>query len=223
MRKLLLFGIMVISLTVASGVFADETEQFDRLDVINEKLQQALSDQEKADLLFEKAQLMFNAFGSVYLRTSTEALLKAIQLSPQERYEDFLSEVYDLYWKDQDFSGNDQVSIDLSALKERCEKTICLSWYNLGLSNMDNPERYFKNAIEADPQFSPPYYWLASYYCKTKKENESIEYFERFLRVADKDDPEEEGRIETAKFFIEELKAGDIDYNSIVGKAMSKE
>jgi len=88
---------------------------------------------------------------------------------------------------------------------------------------MDNPEREFKNAIKADPQFSPPYYWLASYYCKAKQKEESIECFEQYLQIVDKNDPQEKDRIEMAGYFIRELKAGNGDYNSIVGKALSKE
>jgi len=88
---------------------------------------------------------------------------------------------------------------------------------------MDNPEREFKNAIKADPQYSPSYYWLASYYCKAKRKKESIEYFEKFLQVVDERDPQQKDRIEMAGHFIRELKAGNGDYNSIVGKALSKE
>ena len=129
MRKILLFGIAALSLIIAPLVFANEpelsdeeiVERSDRLDVINEKLQHPLPDSERADLLFEKAQLMLNTFGPFYLRTSTEALLKAIQISPRKGYEDFLSEVYDLYWKDRGFRGDDQVSKDLAALKGKCK------------------------------------------------------------------------------------------------------
>lgn len=98
-----------------------------------------------------------------------------------------------------------------------------LSWYNLGLLNMDmdDPEYYFEEAIEVNPEFSPPYYWLASYYCKAKKKTESIKYFEEYLKVADKDDPQEKDRIEMAGYFIKEMKAGNDDYNSIIEKALS--
>lgn len=100
------------------------------------------------------------------------------------------------------------------------DTTLYLSWYNLGLISMDNPEQYFKNAIKANPEFSPPYYWLASYYCKHRKKKEAIEYFEKYLQVADKN---EKDRIEMARCFIKEMKAGNDDYNSIIGKALSKE
>jgi len=104
----------------------------------------------------------------------------------------------------------------------KSDPALCLSWYNLGLSNMNNPERYFKNAIKADPEFSPSYYWLASYYCEHKKKKESIYYFEQYLQVADENDPQEKDRIETAKYFIKEMKAGNVDYNLIVEKAFSR-
>jgi len=105
----------------------------------------------------------------------------------------------------------------------KVDPDLCLAWYNRGLSNMDNPEREFKNAIKADPQYSPPYYWLASYYCKANRKKESIEYFEKYLRVVDRHDPQEKDRIEMAKCFISEMKAGNDDYISIIGKALSKE
>lgn len=105
----------------------------------------------------------------------------------------------------------------------RDARTLCISWYIRGLGHMDNPEREFKNAIKADPQYSPPYYWLASYYCKTKRKKESIEYFEKFLQVVDERDPQQKDRIEMAGYFIRELKAGNDEYISIIGKALSKE
>ena len=117
------------------------------------------------------------------------------------------------------------VSICLMGCSEKQQdaETLCLTWYNRGLSNMDNPERYFKNAIKADPQFSPPYYWLASYYCKAKRKEESIEYFEKYLQVVDENDPHQKDRIEMAGYFIREMKAGNDDYNSIIEKALGKE
>ena len=96
----------------------------DKLDTINEKLQNRLSDDKRSKLLFEKSQLMFETFGQMYLRTATEALLKAIQINPKKKYKSYLQEVYTLYWKDRDFSGDDQVSKDLTALKERCKTTL---------------------------------------------------------------------------------------------------
>ena len=39
----------------------------------------------------------------------------------------------------------------------------CLAAYDLGLVYIDTPEGivYFKKAVEADPTFSAPFYWLA--------------------------------------------------------------
>jgi tetratricopeptide (TPR) repeat protein len=85
---------------------------------------------------------------------------------------------------------------------------------------MSDPRYYFEKAIEADPTFSPPYYWLASYYCKIGRREESIEYFEKFLQVVDECDPHQKGRIDAARCFIGEMKAGNCDYNSIAGKTM---
>ena len=107
--------------------------------------------------------------------------------------------------------------------KQQEAETLCLTWYNRGLSNMDGPESDFKNAIKANSKFAPPYYWLASFYCRAKREEESIEYFEKYLQVVDKNDPQEKDRIEMAGYFIEEMRSGNMDYDSITNKAMSKE
>ncbi|MFC1667656.1 tetratricopeptide repeat protein [Candidatus Omnitrophota bacterium] len=77
-----------------------------------------------------------------------------------------------------------------------------LSWYNLGLLHMDNPELYLKKAIEANSKFAPSYYWLALYYSKGDRITESIEYFEEYLKVVDKNDPIEEARIKVAEDYI---------------------
>lgn len=100
-----------------------------------------------------------------------------------------------------------------------------LSWYNLGLRDLDNPvcERDFKKAIKANPKFSPPYYWLASYYCEHEKIAQSIDYFEHYLRVADENDPQEKDRIKWAGYFIREMRLGNTDYDSITDKAMNKD
>ncbi len=97
------------------------------------------------------------------------------------------------------------------------------SWYNLGLLHMENPEHYFKEATRANPKFAAPLYWLSSFYCKRKMSKKSIENFEEFLQVVDKSDPQEKDRIEMAGYFIKEMQSGNVDYNSIVDKAMSEE
>jgi hypothetical protein len=133
MKKLLLFMTLVITLTISTFVFADPNElsdkemveRSDRLDAINDKLQQSLPDKERAELLFEKVQLMFTAFGPLYLRTPTESLLEAIEIEPNKKeYKEFLAEVYNFFWKDRDFSEDDQISKDLLALKERCKRIL---------------------------------------------------------------------------------------------------
>lgn len=103
------------------------------------------------------------------------------------------------------------------------DPTLYLSWYNLGLIHMSSPEYYFKEAIRANPRFPAVHYWLGSFYCKVKRTKESIECFGKFLQVADTNDPQEKNRIEMARCFITEMKAGNDGYISIIGKALSKE
>jgi len=125
MRRAVLFGIAIICVMAASIAFAGEDEQLDRLDAINEKLQQAVPNIERADLLVEKSRLMFDLFGQLYLRTATESLLKAIALEPEKKEgREYLAEVYDRFWADKDFSEDDQISRDLAELKERCRKVL---------------------------------------------------------------------------------------------------
>ena len=88
----------------------------------------------------------------------------------------------------------------------RLDPKLYLSWYNLGLLHMDNPELYFKKAIEADSKFAPSYYWLALYYYKQGRATESVEYFEGYLKVVNKNDAIEKDRIKAAGNFIKEIK-----------------
>jgi len=88
---------------------------------------------------------------------------------------------------------------------------------------MNNPEREFKNAIKCDATFSPSYYWLGYHFCRVKRIRESLEYFEKYLQVVDKNDPQEKSRIKTAGYFVKEMQSGNTDYNSIMEKSMSME
>lgn len=90
-------------------------------------------------------------------------------------------------------------------------------WYYMGLLTMENPEGYFKKAIEANPRFAPPYYWLGRYYCKKKNTKEAIKFFEDYMKKA-KGDPEEAPRIQNAMQFVELMKSGETDYERILRK-----
>lgn len=84
-----------------------------------------------------------------------------------------------------------------------------LSWYNLGLLYIDTEEgnRYLKKAIEAEPDFPPPYYWLAYVYCKHKREKEAIKFFKQYIDLAE-GIPIEEIRYKRAKQILTELFSG---------------
>lgn len=84
------------------------------------------------------------------------------------------------------------------------------SWYNLALLNMDTEEgnEYLKKAIEANPDYPPPYYWLAYTYCRHDRDEEAVPIFEKFLEVAE-GDPNEAGRIRTATKILQELSSGE--------------
>jgi tetratricopeptide (TPR) repeat protein len=60
------------------------------------------------------------------------------------------------------------------------------SWYNLGLLYVDTEvgNSYLRKAIEVNPGYPPPYYWLAYCYCRKKKDKEAILLFKKYLQVA---------------------------------------
>jgi tetratricopeptide (TPR) repeat protein len=91
------------------------------------------------------------------------------------------------------------------------------AWYYMGLLTMENPEGYFKKAIEANPRFAPPYYWLGRYYCKKKNIKESIKSFRNYMKRA-QNDPEEGPRIQSAVQFVELMEAGETSYEEILRK-----
>ncbi|MCX5706011.1 MAG: tetratricopeptide repeat protein [Candidatus Omnitrophica bacterium] len=140
----------------------------------------------------------------------------------QNRYSLSDSETYELL-------GRTYLEMDNVKMAEYCfqvavqlNPSLYLSWYNLGLINMEDPVSYFKKAIKANPKFSPPYYWLGLYYCKSKDNSGSLRYFAQYLNIADKNDPQEKDRIEMAGYIMGEIKAGNIDYDLIMEKAISR-
>jgi len=86
----------------------------------------------------------------------------------------------------------------------------CLAAYDLGLVYIDTPEGivYFKKAVEADPTFSAPLYWLACASVRSGNDSGAVHYFERYIAVARGE--EEEARIETAKAVLAELRTGQL-------------
>lgn len=83
------------------------------------------------------------------------------------------------------------------------------SWYNLGVIYIDTEEgnEFFKKAIEAKPDFAPPYYWLAYNCAKGGSDKDSLSLFEKYVEVA-KQDPDEKNRVRFAKKALKELRSG---------------
>ena len=91
------------------------------------------------------------------------------------------------------------------------DPSLYFSWYNLGLIYIDDEEgcEYFKKTIEAKPDFVPPYYWIAYNYCRHYRDIEAIPAWEKYLEVAElKNEVNEQGRINTARKVLKELKSG---------------
>lgn len=89
------------------------------------------------------------------------------------------------------------------------EPKMYFAWYCLGLINIDTEEGngYFRKAIEANPAFSPSYYWLAYTYCRQRKDKEAIPIWEKYIEVA-KNYVAESARLEVAKRVLKELRSG---------------
>lgn len=90
------------------------------------------------------------------------------------------------------------------------DPSLFLSWYNLGILMIESEEgnECFRKAIDANPRFAEPYYWLAYNHARVRKDHDALSYFEQYLRVADPKDANESGRINVAKKAIAELRAG---------------
>lgn len=84
-----------------------------------------------------------------------------------------------------------------------------LSWYWLGLINLDTEEgyNYFKKTTEAKPDFPTPYYWMAYYRCRNKEDKKATSLFKKYLEVA-RGNEEETGRIMLAEEVLQDLLAG---------------
>lgn len=105
---------------------ASEAWIMGRLHAIDGVLQHERPPKERAELLYEKANLMYDAYKpKVGLRTLTECILEAIELdSDNQKYKDYLREIYNKEWKDRYFSGKDGYSELMIQLKNRVESNI---------------------------------------------------------------------------------------------------
>ena len=85
---------------------ASEAWIMGRLHAIDELLQHERPLKERAELLYEKANLMYDAYKpKVGLRELTECLIEAIELDPDnQQYKYYLREIYNKEWKDRHFS-----------------------------------------------------------------------------------------------------------------------
>ena len=84
------------------------------------------------------------------------------------------------------------------------------SWYRLGILTIGTEEgnESLRKAIEANPEFAPPYYWLAYNHARVRRDKEALSYFEQYLGVADPKDTGEKGRINVATKALAELRTG---------------
>jgi lipoprotein NlpI len=103
-----------------------EDKNIQRFEEVIELLQNKnLTDEDRASLLFEKASLMFETFGPLYLRTATESLLEAIKLEPDKKeFRDYLLNIYDEFWRLKDLDESDEISVSLRNLRDEVVKNL---------------------------------------------------------------------------------------------------
>ncbi|MCX5695990.1 MAG: hypothetical protein NTW18_04975 [Candidatus Omnitrophica bacterium] len=91
----------------------------------------------------------------------------------------------------------------------KLDPKLYLSWYCLGLLNIDNPGgySYLVKAQETKPDFAPPYYWMAYYHCRLKENKKAISLFRKYIELA-KGNPKEEERLKAANEVLRELLSG---------------
>jgi tetratricopeptide (TPR) repeat protein len=86
-----------------------------------------------------------------------------------------------------------------------------MAWYYLGLINIDTEtgHSYFERATQANPDFSTPYYWMAYYRCRHRKDEQAIILFKKYIEIAEAENDEEEiGRVDVAKEVLQDLLEG---------------
>jgi tetratricopeptide (TPR) repeat protein len=92
------------------------------------------------------------------------------------------------------------------------DSKLYLAWYNLGViyvSNVDAEEGfgYFQKSVEANPDFSTAYYWMAYCRCRNREDKQAIPLFEKYLEVA-KGNKKESSRVRVAEEVLKDLRAG---------------
>jgi len=84
-----------------------------------------------------------------------------------------------------------------------------MSWYCLGIINIDKKEGYdyLKKSADIKPDFAPSYYWMAYYKCRNRKDKEAVSLFKKYLEVA-QGNKDEAVRVKVAKEILADLLAG---------------
>ena len=119
-----IIGFSLLCITPISAEDIKKDEKFARFEeacvlILDEKL----TKQERAELLYEKATLMFDLFEGEILRTPTVSLISAITLEPNNKeYREYLYKVYNEYWKYMDLSGEDEISAELRKIYTEVKK-----------------------------------------------------------------------------------------------------
>lgn len=84
-----------------------------------------------------------------------------------------------------------------------------MSWYYLGLLNIDNQSGYdyLNKSVVIKSDFPIPYYWMAYYCCRMKQNQKAILLFKEYIEIA-KGRLGEEERLKAANEALQELLSG---------------
>ena len=110
----------------------------------------------------------------------------------------------DLYqagdWPEADFYLKKAVKLD---------PTLYLSWYCLGLLNIETRQgyNYLKKSVAIKPDFPFPYYWMAYYMCRNRQDKRAIPLFQKYLELV-RGNANESDRIMAANEVLQDLLSG---------------
>lgn len=97
----------------------------------------------------------------------------------------------------------------------RLDPNLYMAWYDLGLIHIDSEEGmgYFRRAIQARPDFSASYYWIAYYYTRQGDFNKALPIWQDYLKAANLERAkgkgvDENGRMRIAEDMVRQIRSG---------------
>jgi tetratricopeptide (TPR) repeat protein len=91
----------------------------------------------------------------------------------------------------------------------KLDSKLYLSWYCLGVLNIENEEgyNYLKKSTAIKPDFPGSYYWMAYHWIRKGEDKKAISLLNQYLKLA-KDEIKERERMVTANEILQDLLLG---------------